>query len=73
MAFNHEGTRRGEEFVTRKITKNVARISSQYAKDVHFKPLTLGNVDSKRDWSDSEDFMDGIWRMLNQDKFDELY
>ena len=31
--------------------------------------MTLGNVDSKRDWSDSEDFMDGIWRMLNQDQF----
>lgn len=68
--FNHEGTRRGEEFVTRKITKNVARISYDYAHDKKFKPLTLGNVDSKRDWSDSEDFMDGIWRMLNQDQFD---
>tara|TARA_Y100001972_G_C7667231_1_gene337817 strand:+ start:1183 stop:2250 length:1068 start_codon:yes stop_codon:yes gene_type:complete len=68
--FNHEGTRRGEEFVTRKITKNVARISNEYAHKQTFKPLVLGNVDSKRDWSDSEDFMDGIWRMLNQDQLD---
>ena len=68
--FNHEGTRRGEEFVTRKITTNVARISYEYAHEKKFKPLTLGNVDSKRDWSDSEDFMDGIWRMLNQDQFE---
>ena len=68
--FNHEGVRRGEEFVTRKITKNVARIAYDYAhKSEPFKPLKLGNVDSKRDWSDSEDFMDGIWRMLNQEEY----
>ena len=68
--FNHEGVRRGEEFVTRKITKNVARIAYDYAYgDRPLKPLKLGNVDSKRDWSDSEDFMDGIWRMLNQEEY----
>ena len=67
--FNHEGVRRGEEFVTRKITKNVARIAHDYAYlDGPLKPLKLGNVDSKRDWSDSEDFMDGIWRMINQEE-----
>tara|TARA_R110001583_G_scaffold103163_2_gene250226 strand:- start:934 stop:1959 length:1026 start_codon:yes stop_codon:yes gene_type:complete len=65
--FNHEGTRRGEEFVTRKITKNVARIQKEYAS-VEFKPLELGNVDSMRDWSDAEDFVKGIWLMLNQEK-----
>ena len=63
--FNHEGVRRGEEFVTRKITKNVARIQEEYpSRD--FKPLELGNVDAKRDWSDAEDFVEGIWLMLNQ-------
>jgi GDPmannose 4,6-dehydratase len=67
--FNHEGVRRGEEFVTRKITKNVARISKEYSSKKTFTPLKLGNIESKRDWSDSEDFMDGIWRMLNQEEY----
>jgi GDPmannose 4,6-dehydratase len=65
--FNHEGTRRGEEFVTRKITKNAARIKNQYTSS-EFKPLELGNIDAKRDWSDSEDFVEGIWLMLNQEE-----
>jgi len=65
--FNHEGTRRGEEFVTRKITKNVARIKYEYILN-DFKPLELGNVDAKRDWSDAEDFVEGIWLMLNQEE-----
>jgi len=66
--FNHEGTRRGEEFVTRKITKNVARIKRAIENRLPFEPLKLGNLESKRDWSDAEDFMDGVWKMLNQDK-----
>jgi GDPmannose 4,6-dehydratase len=67
ILFNHEGTRRGEEFVTRKITKNVARISHSLTNNEwNFKPLELGNLDAKRDWSDAEDFTDGIWKMLNQ-------
>lgn len=61
--FNHEGKRRGEEFVTRKITKKVAEI-----KNGSNAPLELGNLDAKRDWSDAEDFVDGIWKMLNQPK-----
>ena len=65
--FNHEGTRRGEEFVTRKITKNVARIKYAIENKLPFEPLKLGNLESKRDWSDAEDFMDGVWKMLNQD------
>jgi GDPmannose 4,6-dehydratase len=64
--FNHEGTRRGEEFVTRKITKNVARIQNEYVNG-DFEPLELGNVDAKRDWSDAEDFVKGVWLMLNQE------
>lgn len=65
--FNHEGTRRGEEFVTRKITKNIARIKKLIDQNKHFEPLELGNVDAKRDWSDAEDFIEGIWLMLNQE------
>lgn len=66
ILFNHEGIRRGEEFVTRKITKGVARIYKSLLDGKDFKPLSLGNTDAKRDWSDSEDFVDGVWRMLNQ-------
>jgi len=68
ILFNHEGTKRGEEFVTRKITKNVARIHHAIKNKKSFKPLELGNVDSKRDWSDSEDFVKGVWQMLNQEE-----
>ena len=63
---NHEGVRRGEEFVTRKITKNVARIKKSLLSNSPFCPLELGNIDAKRDWSDAEDFVDGVWKMLNQ-------
>ena len=66
--FNHEGTRRGEEFVTRKITKNVARIKHAIENQIPFEPIKLGNLDSKRDWSDAEDFVEGVWLMLNQDE-----
>lgn len=65
--FNHEGTRRGVEFVTRKITTNVARIKNAIDCEEAYAPMELGNVDSKRDWSDAEDFVDGIWKMLNQE------
>ena len=78
VLFNHEGTKRGEEFVTRKITKGVARIYNQirsvdnwrgrHGEAARFDPIELGNLDSKRDWSDSEDFVEGIWLMLNQDE-----
>jgi GDPmannose 4,6-dehydratase len=73
ILFNHEGTKRGEEFVTRKITKNVARIKKEIqfylesGRQSRITPLELGNLDAKRDWSDSEDFMEGVWLMLNQD------
>ena len=67
ILFNHEGTKRGEEFVTRKITKGVARIHDSIKNNKNFKPIELGNLDAKRDWSDSEDFVKGVWLMLNQD------
>lgn len=68
ILYNHESERRGSEFVTKKITENVARI--QYAlKNKHpFSPLELGNIDSKRDWSHAYDFIEGVWIMLNQEK-----
>lgn len=65
--FNHEGPRRGEEFVTRKITKGIARIKYCIDNNLLFLPIELGNLDAKRDWSHSKDFVDGIWKMLNQD------
>jgi len=66
LLFNHEGIRRGEEFVTRKITKGVARIKKAILEGKSFVPIELGNVKAKRDWSDAEDFVKGIWLMLNQ-------
>lgn len=71
ILFNHEGTKRGEEFVTRKITKGVARIYHALKNNKTFNPIELGNLDAKRDWSDSEDFVDGVWKMLNQEIYRE--
>ena len=67
LLYNHESERRGEEFVTRKITKAVARIKNAITNGSNFIPLELGNLDAKRDWSHALDFIDGIWKMLNQD------
>lgn len=66
--FNHEGTRRGVEFVTRKITKGVASIKKAIDSNNFIEAIKLGNLESKRDWSDAEDFVHGIWLMLNQEK-----
>lgn len=71
--FNHEGIRRGEDFVTRKITKHVANIYNSIKNNEEITPIELGNIYAKRDWSDSEDFIDGIWRMLNQDIYNKNY
>jgi GDPmannose 4,6-dehydratase len=71
--FNHEGTRRGDDFVTRKITKNVARIYDSIKHNKTFIPIELGNIYAQRDWSDAEDFVDGVWRMLNQDIYNKNY
>jgi len=73
LLFNHEGTRRGEEFVTRKITKGIARIKKSIENHETFDPIELGNVDAQRDWSDAEDFVDGIWKMLNQEIYNENF
>jgi len=68
ILFNHEGTKRGEEFVTRKISKGVARIYHAIKNNKPFAPIELGNLDAKRDWSDSEDFVEGVWKIMNQEK-----
>lgn len=68
ILYNHESERRGEEFVTRKITKNVARIKHSLDNGQSFAPLELGNLDAKRDWSHAKDFVKGVWLMMNQDK-----
>lgn len=69
LLFNHESERRGEEFVTRKITKGVARIVRAIKDGKPFEPLELGNLDAKRDWSHAEDFVRAIWAMLNQEQY----
>jgi GDPmannose 4,6-dehydratase len=66
LLYNHESPRRGEEFVTRKITKHIAKIKKSIDSGESFEPLELGNINAKRDWSHAKDFVRGIWRMLNQ-------
>ena len=63
ILFNHESPVRGETFVTRKITRAVVRISMGTQEQVY-----LGNLDAKRDWGHAGDFVDGMWRMLQQEK-----
>ena len=65
--FNHEGSRRGLDFVTRKISNSVARIKLAIENKKPIPVLKLGNLEAKRDWSDAEDFMEGVWLMLNQE------
>jgi GDPmannose 4,6-dehydratase len=67
ILFNHEGVRRGEEFVTRKITKNISRIKKEIKEKNEIQPFDLGNIYASRDWSDSEDFVEAVWIMLNQE------
>ena len=68
ILFNHEGVCRGKEFVTRKISSTIAKIKRDMEKGKTFEPLELGNIYSSRDWSDSEDFVEAVWMMLNQDQ-----
>eukprot|EP00941_MAST-03F_sp_MAST-3F-sp1_P002148 g2148.t1 len=63
ILFNHESPRRGPTFVTRKITRAVARISLGLQECVH-----LGNMDSKRDWGHARDYVEAMWMMLQADK-----
>ena len=66
ILFNHESPRRGETFVTRKITQGLSRISSGL-QDV----LELGNLNAKRDWGHAKDYVEAMWLMLQQDEPDD--
>jgi GDPmannose 4,6-dehydratase len=66
ILFNHESPRRGETFVSRKITKAAARIKLGKQDKVF-----LGNLDAKRDWGYAKDYMDAIWLMMQQEKADD--
>ena len=66
MLFNHESPRRGLEFVTRKVTDGVARIKLGLAST-----LSLGNLDAHRDWGFAGDYVDAMWRMVQQDRPDD--
>jgi GDPmannose 4,6-dehydratase len=66
ILFNHESPRRGETFVTRKITRAVARIKAGAQKE-----LFLGNLDAKRDWGYAPEYVEAMWKMLQQDKADD--
>jgi len=67
ILFNHESPRRGIEFVTRKVTYNVAKIKLGLAKE-----LRLGNLDSRRDWGFAGDYVRAMWLMLQQDTPDDF-
>lgn len=66
ILFNHESPRRGETFVTRKITRAVARIKAGLQDDLY-----LGNLDAVRDWGYAPEYVDGMWRMLQVDEPDD--
>ena len=66
ILFNHESPRRGETFVTRKITLSIARI---LAKKDHY--IYLGNLDAKRDWGYAPDYIGSMWKILQQDQADD--
>ena len=63
ILFNHESPSRGESFVTRKITIGVSKIVNGITNE----PLLLGNLDARRDWGHAKDYVEGMWRMLQQD------
>ncbi|WP_251961492.1 GDP-mannose 4,6-dehydratase [Salinibacter ruber] len=66
ILFNHESPRRGETFVTRKITRAAARIKTGLQEETY-----LGNLDAERDWGHARDYVEGMWRMLQQDEPDD--
>jgi GDPmannose 4,6-dehydratase len=66
ILFNHEGPRRGENFVTRKITMGVAAIKHGASRE-----LRLGNLDAKRDWGYAKDYVQAMWLMLQQEQPDD--
>ena len=71
ILFNHEGERRGETFVTRKITLALAKIKKSIENGEDFQTLKLGNLYSKRDWGYAKDYVRGMWMMLQKDEPDD--
>jgi GDPmannose 4,6-dehydratase len=67
ILFNHESPRRGETFVTRKITRAIARIKAGLQKELY-----LGNLDARRDWGYAPEFVEAMWLMLQQEKGDDF-
>ena len=67
ILFNHESQRRGETFVTRKITRGLSRISTGIQQD-----LVLGNLDAKRDWGHAKDYVRGMWMITQHDTPDDF-
>ena len=76
ILFNHESERRGETFVTRKITIGLSKLANNYQlvqnKNQVISPLSLGNIYAKRDWGYAPDFVEGMWMMLQQDTPDDF-
>ena len=70
ILFNHASVRRGENFVTMKVVNGVKKIVEQECQDKPDYVLKLGNIDSKRDWGHSKDYVYGMWLMLQQEKPD---
>ncbi|MFZ1987924.1 MAG: GDP-mannose 4,6-dehydratase [Minisyncoccia bacterium] len=66
ILFNHESSRRGETFVTRKVTRGLAKIKLGLAEKIY-----IGNLDARRDWGHAMDYIEGMWLMLQQDKPDD--
>lgn len=71
VLYNHESTRRSLNFVTRKITNKIAQIKIDLYNKKIPKPLQIGNIYSKRDWSCSNDFVKAFWKIVNMDKPDD--
>ena len=67
ILFNHESPRRGYEFVTRKISRSVARIKCGLQNDIK-----LGNIEVRRDWGHAKDYVEAMWLMMQQDKPDDF-
>lgn len=70
ILFNHESVRRGENFVTMKVVNGVKKIIEQEKHNQNIDYITLGNIDSMRDWGHAKDYVYGMWLMLQQDKPD---
>jgi len=67
ILFNHESPRRGPTFVTRKITRAVARIKKELQECLY-----LGNIDSKRDWGHARDYVEAMWAMVQEDRAEDF-